>query len=109
MIIGIPLGILIGTISGAVALVLIRTANSIRASNLKPIVAVTAEILAIPTFWFGGSWVTTKFISVSSIPDILNAYIVTLAITFSIFIFYPITRWIIKIGHELGREVDTDA
>lgn len=109
MIIGIGLGILIGVVSGTVALVLLRTANSLSAINLRPILAVTAEILAIPTFWFGGPWLTGSLIVERPISDFVNPYVITLAVTFSILMGYPVYRWILKVGRELGREVERNA
>lgn len=109
MILGIGLGILIGLISGTVALVLLRTANSLNRVNLKPIIAVTTEILAIPTFWFGGPWLTSNILVESPIADFVNPYVMTLACTFSILMAYPIFRWVVKVGTELGREVEQNA
>ena len=109
MILGIGLGILIGVISGTVALVLLRTANSLNRVNLKPIVAITAEILAIPTFWFGGPWLTGTILVGTSTADFVNPYVMTLACTFSILMGYPVFRWVVKVGAELGREVEQNA
>ena len=109
VILGIGLGILIGVISGTVALVLLRTANSLNRVNLKPIIAITAEILAIPTFWFGGPWLTGTVLVGTSTADFINPYVMTLACTFSVLMAYPVFRWVVKVGTELGREVEHNA
>lgn len=100
---GIALGILIGIISGMVALVLLKTANSASIKNISSIVAITTEILAIPTFWFGGPWIATSLLNFIKLDQIINSYIVSLATTFMIVVVYPVSRWIIQLGRELGQ------
>lgn len=101
--IGIAIGILIGLVSGAVSLILLRTANTASIKNVSSLIAITTEILAIPTFWFGGPWVATGLLKLVEIEKIINPYIVTLATTFVIIVIYPIGRWIIQLAKELGQ------
>ncbi len=100
---GIAIGILIGIVSGAVALVLLKTANTASIKNVSSLVAVTTEILAIPTFWFGGPWIATDLLKLVELDKIINPYIVTLATTFVVIVIYPIGRWIIQLARELGQ------
>lgn len=104
---GVALGLLIGITSGVVALVLLRTATNASAKEVSSIVAVTSEILAIPTFWFGGPWVSTKLFGLLSLAGIINPYIVSLALSFAVLVGYPIFRWVARLGAELGRAGDT--
>ncbi len=101
--VGIAIGILVGVISSTVALVLLKTANTASIKNASSLVAITTEILAIPTFWFGGPWVASTLLEFVEIDKIINSYIVTLATTFVIMIIYPIGRWIIQLASELGQ------
>jgi hypothetical protein len=101
--IGIAIGILIGLLSGAVALVLLRTANTASIKNVSSLIGITSEILAIPTFWFGGPWVATDLFELVEIEKIINPYIVTLATTFVKIVIYPIGTWIIQLAKELGQ------
>jgi hypothetical protein len=55
---GPALGFFIGVICGLAVLLLIRTAQTARAT-LKTTVAEISQLLAIPTFSFGGPWVTS--------------------------------------------------
>src|SRR5262245_2110539 len=55
---GPALGFFIGVICGLAVLLLIRTARASRAT-LKTTVAEISQLLAIPTFSFGGPWVTS--------------------------------------------------
>jgi len=101
--VGIAIGILIGVTSGTVALVLLKTANSASIKNISSVVSVTAEILAIPTFWFGGPWIATDILKLVELSQIINSYIIALATTFLIVVGYPISRWIIQLAKELGE------
>jgi hypothetical protein len=103
--VGIAIGILIGIISGTVALVLLRTANTASIRNVTSLVAITTELLAIPTFWFGGPWVATGWLKLVRLEQIINSYILALSMTFVIVVAYPICRWILQLGRELGQEV----
>ena len=105
MIAGIGIGILIGIISGTVALLLLKTANTASVRNPTSVVAITTEILAIPSFWFGGPWVTSSFLNLVALQEMINPYIVTLASSFSIIMVYPIIKWVLSLANELGQEV----
>ncbi len=97
-VVGISLGVMIGVISGFVLLLLLKTA--IRVSN--PIMIIT-EILAIPTFWFGGPWLTTRIMANIVIDEILPPYMSSLALTFVLITVIPLANLVIRIGNELGK------
>jgi len=101
--VGIAIGMLIGVLSGTVALVLLKTANTASIKSVSSLVAITTEILAIPTFWFGGPWVATGLLNLVALEQIINSYILTLATTFLIVVVYPIGRWIIQLARDLGQ------
>jgi hypothetical protein len=92
MLVGIVLGILIGAISGTVFLLLLRSAN-LPTTPVEKLVTLTGELLAIPTFWLGGPWVSTKLLAQIALTDILNPYLVSLASCFFLFCSYPAFRW----------------
>ena len=98
---GLFIGVLIGVISGMVTLLLLRTATGASIKEVKAIIAITAEFLAIPTFWFGGPWVTTALLNLVPLTKFLNPYIISLTISYLIIVFYPIFRWIIKFADDL--------
>lgn len=104
---GIAIGILIGVTSGVVALVLLKTANTASVRDVSSIVALTSEILAIPTFWFGGPFVSTTLFKLVPLAGMINPYIVSVAISFTLLVAYPIFRWVIQLGTELGRTGET--
>lgn len=100
---GIFLGLLIGIISGVVMItllpMLLRTSHKKIQSNLM----IIGELLAIPTFWFGGPWLTTSFFIGIKLDDILETYILSLSVTFTLFCLYPLIRYIIRMGNEIGK------
>ncbi len=106
---GIALGLLIGVVSGTVALVLLKTASTASVKDLSSIVTLTSEILAIPTFWFGGPWVSASLLRLVPLAGMINSYIVSLAISFAILVSYPIFRWIVRLGEDLGRSEEKNA
>ena len=98
---GIFLGLLIGIISGVVMIKLLTMLkNTEKQSNN---IIVIGELLAIPTFWFGGPWLTTSFLMDVKLNDILETYIISLAFTFLLVCLFPLTRYIIRMGNEIGK------
>jgi hypothetical protein len=101
--VGLALGLLIGIISGTVFLLLLKTAVSASDKGASSIVTLTAQILAIPTFWTGGPWLTTKLLEPVQVHDLINPYVGSLAVTFCFISLYPAARWIIQLGEDFGR------
>jgi hypothetical protein len=90
--VGIPLGILVGIVSGAAFVICLRAA--FLGSGLK----VAGSLLAMPTTWFGGGWLTTVF----DLDRILSSYVTSLAVSVVLICSYPLARVVIRIGNELG-------
>jgi hypothetical protein len=101
--VGLALGFLIGIISGTVFLLLLKTAVSASDKGASSIVTLIAQLLAIPTFWTGGPWLTTKLLESVQVQDLINPYVGSLAVTFCLFSLYPAARWIIQLGEDFGR------
>lgn len=105
MVAGIFLGILIGTLTSIVALLLLRSANAIAIKNISSLIKITSQILAIPTFWVGGGWLGKGILrDVIKDENMINSYIASLAIIFLSAMLYPMYKWIIKLAGELGQE-----
>jgi len=100
--IGIPLGLLIGVLTGLVVPLLIRTAWRVSKLNINSLLAFIGQFLAIPTFWLGGPWISGSFLKGETLTEILPYYIFSLACTFSIIALYPLLRIVISLGHEIG-------
>ena len=100
--VGIPLGVLIGIITAIVFLYLLYTAFKRRLS-FRNTLTVAGQVLALPTFWFGGPWLATQIMASVDIASIVVSYINSLCITFILIIFYPICRLIVRVGNSLGK------
>jgi hypothetical protein len=90
--VGIPLGILVGLASGAAFIVFLRAA--FRNDAMK----AAGSLLAMPTSWFGGGWLTEVF----DLDQILSWYLTSLAVCFLAIGGYPLFRAVVRIGNELG-------
>jgi len=99
---GIFIGFLIGILSGTVTLVLLLTVSRAPIEKTKSIIAITSEFLAIPTFWFGGPWITTRLLETVNLTEMLNPYIVSLSFVYIAMLIYPMFRWISRVAEELG-------
>jgi hypothetical protein len=97
--VGIALGVLIGVVTGAVAIALFQAAwNEADRSGLFK---VTGEILAIPTFWFGGPWLTTTMFASVELDEIRSPYLISLAVVFA-----PIAGFIVVLkAWRVGRDI----
>jgi hypothetical protein len=100
--VGIALGLLIGLVSGAALVLLLAVARRGQA-DLKSTAAVIAELFAIPTFWFGGPWVTTTAMQSISLAEILPSYMVSLSVIFTGIALVPMYGLVQSIGREIGR------
>lgn len=100
---GIPLGILIGLVSGYVLTLLLRTAVSIKEPQVKDTLSVIGELFSIPTFWFGGPWVTGVFLKSVDRASILPQYMVSLAFTFLAIVIWPLIKLVISLGEQIGE------
>ncbi|MEM1331721.1 MAG: hypothetical protein AAGG07_14325 [Planctomycetota bacterium] len=102
MILGIALGIPIGLVTGLVALLLLMTAISNRGLDVKSVLAITAELLAIPTFWFGGPWVTSRVLEDVDWSAMLNGYLPAVAVVFCGFLVVPTWTLSMTLARKVG-------
>lgn len=100
--VGIALGVLIGVVSGAVCDLLLSTARN-GGPNLKSVAAVIGELLALPTFWFGGPWVTTGLVSSVSLTQVVPSYMVSLSVVFTLVVSWPLLQLVRQLGKEIGQ------
>ena len=101
--IGISLGILIGVITGLVVVLMMRSAWRISAIRLRSVFTLVGQMLAIPGFWFGGSWVSGSILKEAGLRNVLSEYLVSLAITFVLIALYPLLKIVVSVGREIGR------
>jgi hypothetical protein len=100
---GPALGFFIGLISGFSALLLIRTAAVGRAT-LKATMAEITQLLAIPTFCFGGPWLTSSLFNNVDLDDMLPTYAISLSLTFALVAGYPLIMLIRMTCHSMEQK-----
>ena len=92
---------MIGVITGIALLLLLKT--SWRELSVKQSITVVGEILAIPAFWFGGSWVTTPLLESIDQDEMLPYYILALSCTWVPIGLWGLYRLMARMGNEKGR------
>lgn len=96
--IGIPIGVVIGVLAGVMFLVILETA--FKGSGIKHMTAVIAELAALATFSFGGSWLTKGLLKNVAGSDILPSYLCSFAVTF----LFVIGRRLFQVAITMGNE-----
>jgi hypothetical protein len=97
--IGLFLGFLIGILSSIVVIVTFKFLA--KESNLKKISAAMAELLSLPTFWFGGPWVGTKILKNLNWELIIPYYLISLSVVFFVIVSIPLYRLVIRVSSEI--------
>jgi hypothetical protein len=95
------LGVLIGFLSGAVALLMLWTAAE-GDRGIAKMTQLGGEILAIAGFWFGGTWATGQVLGSIKWETALPSYISALVVVFGLIVIYPLIRLIIRVARILG-------
>lgn len=87
-----------GVVSGFVMVLLLYTAYEATPSKL---LVICAEILAIPTFWFGGPWLATAFMQGIDHAELLPSYVLALALCFTTIVMVPGSQLVIRLGQDI--------
>jgi hypothetical protein len=93
MLVGIPLGLLVGVVSGVAFVLLIREALR------GEVIRIAGLLTSMPGTWFGGGWLTELF----DLDAILSSYVATLAVSFLLIAAYPLLRLVVRLGNEIGE------
>jgi hypothetical protein len=100
--VGIPVGALIGVVTGGVAILLFRTGWN--ETDLTGLLKIIAQLLAIPAFWFGGPWLTTTMLASVELDEIRASYLISLAVVFVPLAGFPVVRMSWKAGLGIGAQ-----
>ncbi len=103
--IGLSIGFVVGAIGGTIALVLVRTLTTASISDTKSVVTLVGQFLTLPGFLVGASFLAGGpwFFSQQDLHEIRPHYFLALAGTFFIMMAWPIYKWILRLGRELGE------
>ena len=102
-IIGYPLGVLIGVITGYDFMLFFQTVIASSKVKFSTIMKVSTQLLALPTFWFGGPWITTQFLQSVNFAESLPGYLIALTLTFLLLVSWPLSRFVISVGNQVGE------
>jgi hypothetical protein len=100
--VGIPLGLLIGVLSATVSVLFLRTLQVVR-RQVRDVVELAAEIVAIPSLWLGSPFASAALSDVQP-SQILSSYLITLALVYSLIMYWPLVKLIIATGAEIGGD-----
>jgi hypothetical protein len=100
--VGIPLGVLIGVVTGGVAILLFKTGW--HETDLAGLLKIIGQLLAIPAFWFGGPWLTTNLLASVDLDQIRASYLMSLAIVFVPLAGFPVVMMSWRTGLNMGAQ-----
>jgi hypothetical protein len=90
-------GILIAVVTGmGSVLLLLWATTSSKKSRSRHLRAAVGECLALPTFWFGGPWLSGKLMSDGRLSAALGYYAIALAAGFLLIIGFPLFRLVVR-------------
>lgn len=85
--IGIALGALIGLVSAVPYAMFVRTGSRLFKKaklSIGDVGAIAAELFTIPAFWFGGHWASSVIIRTVNWQEMMEPYVLSLAVTFGL-------------------------
>lgn len=100
---GISIGILVGVISGLITLVVLKTLANASISNVKSILTLFGELTGLVAFLITANFLAKSNLFPDGVSDIRDSYLVSLTATIVLMMIYPVYRWIVKLGKELGE------
>lgn len=114
MVVGIVLGVLIGIVTTVIGAILIATTAHLvtllaagAQVNLlvKSIAWALGQLVAIPSFWFGGPWLGGRILAGADWRVILPYYMGSLSIVFVPFMIYLLALLVKRIANILNRQL----
>jgi len=104
--IGIALGLLIGFVSLVPFTLLVGTGHRLIREpeiSMGNLITILGELLAMPTFWFGGPWLSSKIIAALDWEELMEPYVLALAVTFVLPALVLVVVLIIKTAGEMAQ------
>ena len=106
MTIGIALGVLIGFLSFVPFTLLVLVGHRLikdKEVSMSKLGKVLGYLLAMPTFWFGGPWISSTMIAALDWQDLMEPYILALTVTFVLPSLGLVVALIIQTGGERAQ------
>jgi hypothetical protein len=100
--IGIPIGLFIGTLSGISFLLILRTA--FEGKGIKHVTALIGEIAALASFSLGGKWLADGSLEEMQRTGLLGPYLLSFITTFFIIAAKSLYRTVVRLGNQIGQQ-----
>lgn len=98
--VGIPLGVLIGVVTGVIFVSFMRLLGAGRSA--RTVLPITTRALSLPIFWVSGNFLTGVLLQ-GQLDQIRSSYLTSLAISFVIVVAYPVGAYVVRVGSEFGK------
>jgi hypothetical protein len=98
--VGVPLGFLIGALSGALTLLFLRTLQDVRKQQRR-VLDLTGQLAGIPSLWLSVPF-GSKLLANVRPERVLTSYILTLAVIWGLMVSWPLVKLVIATGNEIG-------
>lgn len=105
--VGTALGILFGFVSLVPLGLFVRTAYQLGRdgeASMGKVSAICGELFAMPGFWFGGPWLSSRMISGLDWENLTEPYIIGLTCTFVSLGAFPVVAFIGKVTREISSD-----
>jgi hypothetical protein len=102
IVVGTAMGVLLGILTGVVFVLCLVRATEKSKTWLQRSKWLITKILALPTFWFGGPWLTGELLAQIDYAGVLPWYALSLAVVFAAVVIRPVVRFVIWAGNSLG-------
>jgi hypothetical protein len=100
--IGFAIGLLVGIVSGAIFLVLLRTMTLSRL-GAGEVLTVIAQMSAIPASWFCGSWLTSALFAAIPLEELAPSYVGGLLVSFLAVVIVPLYYWLWRVARDWSQ------
>ena len=110
MVQGLSIGIFMGVLAGLIMLLLLNPAILITRGKptkaiVKLVLQITTALLTLPAILFGGSWLSNSALHLEGLSNFSECYTLSLTIVFLIMVAFPLARWILKFGRNIGESL----
>lgn len=102
--VGIPLGILIGGLSGALSVQFLRTLQGVK-RQVGSVLALVTQFAGIPTLWFAVPFGSKALAGIDP-SRLLTSYIITVALIWSALVSFPLIQLVIVTVGEIKKNDD---
>lgn len=102
--VGIPLGVLVGLLSGILSVLFLRTLQVVKRET-KSVLMLIGQFAGIPTLWLSVPF-GSKVLAGTAPSELRTSYVITLAVIWVAVVSWPMLQLIIKTAEEIRSDDD---